>query len=320
MASKQPNKRYSRARQRLRPYRPIKAVRTLPGNYLRALPGGGAPVAENALTIVVAADTHVGSENNDLADPNVRQVAAINDMPGKTHPQGGFIGPIGALLVVGDWKHEDTESIDRAVSYYMDSGPAGVRTPTHLLIDGNHDQNDVRDFIIQEHGSLTWGRKIGPIWFQALTENYTAPFVTTPPSVAQINGPVAASVNARPIDEPVIFCLHRVLMDGNSYLAEWDPAALDALEVLMKSRRTVGIIYGHDHYVHHTSWRGIRSFTPGSVRQEPEDAPYSTTYAEVFLVMRLTSKWYDVAAYRFGYDVNRAYSPGVFEWAERVYY
>ena len=275
--------------------------------------------------MVVVGDTHVESENDDAGDPNVRQVAAISGLAGAAFPLGGVLSRPSVVLQLGDFKHENDGSVDRAAAMFR--GP---------LIDGNHDTNDVRDLITARMGSLTWGRNWGGVWFQAMTENFVALGNTTPPTVEQIEGPVAASVNARPIDEPLMFVVHRALSgtDGNpptaGYLTEWDPAALDALEALANSRRTVGILFGHDHYTHRLTWRGIRCFSPGSVRMSPAVPVYSTIYPENFLVLRLRGDHYEVGSYCFGFDLNRPLSggvvggtgwgPGVWEWAERVNY
>jgi len=271
---------------------------------------------ENALpTIYIVGDTHYGAENADLGNPNTRQVDALNTIRGMKHPLGGRVARPGVVVQIGDAVHEDFETTDRFASDYRLDGTGAVRAPCYL-IDGNHDRDQVRTHIVSQHGSLTWGFQFAGVWFQAFTENYTAPNNTTPPTSAQIAS-VASLLAQRPPGERTILLVHRALSGG--YEAEWAADALDALEALANSLNTLAIIHGHDHYTHHYTWRGIHVYSPGSVAQFPQFPPYTTTYPEAFIVLRIAPTFFDVADYQFGYDVNRILRPSQWNWAERVY-
>ena len=284
---------------------------------LPRLPGaGGHPGID---TLVIVGDTHYLGVYIDpdpqYGDPNVRQITAVRGVTALNHPLGGVIRPP-AVIQIGDLKHEDNGPLD------------GFGDNFDLVLDGNHDQNDVRDYIIARFGSLTWGRKIGPIYVQAMTETYTAPLDTTPPSADQINNVIAPLLALRPPGEPTFLMFHRALTPGGGggYLGEWDPAALDALDTLAKSINCVGIFFGHNHYEVNSTWqhttKAFPMFSPGSVAQSPMNPPFATTYAESFLVVRMAHDHYDVACYCFGFDNpanTRVWDPG-WKWSERVDY
>ena len=268
-------------------------------------------------TIYIIGDTHYGpgAENTDNGNPNARQIEAINTLHGTPHPMGGRVTKPQVVMQIGDAVHENFENMVRFAGDYKIDGTGTVRSRCYVL-DGNHDQDQVRTHIIAQHGSLTWGFLFAGVWFQAFTENYTAPGSTTPPTAAQI-GAVGTLLAQRPQGERTMLCVHRALSGG--YPAEWASDALDALEALSNSKNTIGILHGHDHYSQHFTWRGIRVFSPGSVQQAPFVKPYTTTFPESFLVIRIAPTYYDIGCWCFGYDVNRIWRPGFWEWYERVY-
>jgi hypothetical protein len=158
-----------------------------------------------------------------------------------------------------------------------------------------------------------------------MTETYTGENDTYPPNVAQIGGAFLTSLQAiGTADGPIFTLVHRSLASAG-YLAEWtdaDASSLVALKGVIDQFPVKGIFHGHDHYSHHTTWQGYRTFSPGSVTQAPtnQSQPYTTTYPESFLVVRVGDGWYDVASYVFGFDVNRVWAPGTWEWNERVHF
>jgi len=275
-------------------------------------------------TYILVGDTHDWGVAQDLdgygvmTDPNIRQVNAINDCRGLPHPLGGSVGKPLAVFQLGDFKHNDFGTVDRIASYYKRDGSGLIKFPCRV-IRGNHDDVDVANWIIAGHGSLTWGEKIGRVFFQAMTETFVSLLDTNPPNTTQINGPVATSVNARPANEPLFFLVHRSV----EWNGEWetpDPNSLNALETLALSKNTLGILHGHDHNSRQYTWRGFKTFSPGSVAMAPMTPPYTATFPESFIVLRVADTWYDVANFVFGWDVNRFWTPGTWEWWERVPY
>lgn len=296
--------------------------------------GGGArvrvsrsPVAagDTLITIFWVGDPHCHSENSDPAPPDGsptnpldRQAAALIALPGTPHPLGrGLIAVPDLVGVVGDLTHEDFGTTARYESFFAPDGSGVVPYPS-AEIDGDHDRQQTRDLIVARHGSLTWGKKIGPIYIQALTENYPGPFLSTPPTAAQIQA-VDALLALRPAGEPTILLVHRAL-GSVGYEGQWASDALDALEALCHARNIIAIVHGHDHYSYFRTWRGIRIISPGSVRQAPEVPPYSTTYPESFVIMRIGLNWWDAASYLFGYNVYRQWVPATWEWMGSTLY
>lgn len=208
------------------------------------------PDQHDPVTILHASDLHygpAGTQNRDEApvgsgasDPNDRLYAAMSSIAGNRHPiDATTIRPTDAIILTGDLVHEGTESTARLLAHF----------PTAYMLDGNHDRDDVRSMIRARHGSLTWGVKIGRVWFQALTESYVSSISNAPPGVSQINGPVAASIARRSAGEPTIFLVHRSMTGG--YAAEWDRTAattitedLDATETGVDVASAVGISLG----------------------------------------------------------------------------
>jgi len=269
-------------------------------------------------TIYLVGDTHYGTNNLEVGDANERQIVALKSMPGKAHPLGGTIKAPDAVIQLGDAIHEATDTTARFSGDYRLDGTGDIPWPCYV-VDGNHDQNQVRDMIRARHGSLTWGKKIGEIYYQAMTENYTAENNTTPPTVAQVAA-ADALLAARPAAEKKIIMLHRALSGG--YPAEWDATALTNFDTMVAARGVVAVLHGHDHYSQHFTRSGYRVFSPGSVTQSPFDQsmPYQTTYPESFIILRTGYGWYDVASYLFGFNVNRVWAPGTWEWSERVHF
>lgn len=282
-------------------------------------PGGGKnPFYEYYFFV---GDTHDGGVVPDLdgdgfvTDPNARQQLALAAVIGKSYPLGGFVEAPTAIIQLGDLVHEDSVPPDRMMGDY------------YYAVRGNHDGPTTANAIISRHGSLTWGYKIGRVFMQALTENYVSfPNNTTPPDAAQISGVVASQLAARPSNEPKFVLMHRALTNASGlgspetggYQAEWDAAAKDALEALVVPHRVIGMFQGHNHYSYSITWRGIPIFSPGSVAQAPMSPPYTTTYPESFLVVRVAHNYYDVASFCFGYNVARVWTPGVWEFSQRV--
>lgn len=275
-------------------------------------------------TFFIVGDTHYGVDNMEVGNANSRQITALRNLPGTKHPLGGIIQAPTAVIQIGDAVHEATATTERFASDYTLNGSGSIPWPCYL-IDGNHDQAQVRTLITARHGSLTWGAKLGEFYFQAMTENYTGPSNTTPPTEAQIAS-VDALLAARPATEPKFLLVHRSPITG--YAAEWDAAALTALHAMVAARNVKGLFFGHDHYSHHTTLSGYRIFSPGSVTQSPfayVDNNYITVYPESFLVVRVGTGWYDVASYVFGFGIpgnppKRTWQPGTWEWTDKVYY
>lgn len=280
-----------------------------------------------AVCVFQFADSHYELQNADYGNPNVRLVDAMLSLPGTIHPLGGVVPTPDAVFGVGDIVHEDNGTMAAFESDFRWDGKGRIPWPTYIL-DGNHDQARVRNHIIARHGSLTWGVKVGPVYFQALTENYTSPSVNTPPTAAQINGAITTALARRPVGEPTVMLIHRAF---GGYEVEWASDAMNSLETLCNARNTLCILNGHDHYSRHNTWRGIRVFGPGSITQSPQTGPvYSTVYEEAFNVIRIGKNWVDVANYNFGFNLQRplsggvvggaGWAPGTWNWAERFSY
>jgi len=266
---------------------------------------------------IFVGDTHKGGVLPDtdgtgaVTDANLRQLEAIRLIRGKAHPLGGFVDEPLMKFQVGDFTHDTTMSAAALSAWF-------ALWEGQRILDGNHDDNPVRNRIKTLYGSLNWGVLVGNIYFQAITENFTALNNTTPPTQALIEGEITTKLAARPADEPKILLFHRAFSGG--YPAEWAAGAADALETLCNAKNVVGIIHGHDHYSQNYLWRGIPTFSPGSVAQGGLVPPYGTLYPESFLVLRMGDGWYDVAEYCFGYNVSRVWTPGVWGFAEKVTY
>lgn len=300
------------------------------------------------ITSIVWGDVHVGSENNDLGDPHERQLTATDGIAAVQFPLGGFCGVPRWHLQIGDFKHENTEDVSRAHALYGHRG--------HVL-DGNHDQDDVRDYILARHGSLTWGYSLGGIWFQAMTENYLGVSDNHPPDPAQIAA-VQAALMARPINEPKVIMVHRAL--SGSYPKEWigsdqtytfgspqagtndpDGTPTDSLtpflEMLAAVPNIILVMHGHDHYAQNylgsaINWpeaaaiAGMRFISPGSITQFPgTGGPYTVIYPEAFLVLRIWPDRLEYGCYQFGfsqtpdtYPPGRVYEPGVWRFSGSV--
>lgn len=269
-------------------------------------------------TVFLVSDTHYGDDNLQLGNANARCVEALNSLPGTAHPMGGVVDKPAAVIHLGDCVHEDFEGPARFFRDYTPDGSGGVRFPCYV-IDGNHDMNAVRTEIIARWGSLTWGFKIGRAYFQAMTETYTAPSNTTPPSVAQF-AQVDGQLAARPASERKFLLFHRAL--SGTYPTEWDANALAALDAMVPARKIIGVFHGHDHETLHATRGTYRYFSPGSQTQAPVPQPgppytYTGIFPESFLVLRVREDNYDVANYIYGYDDSRVYAPG-WDWYENV--
>ena len=297
----------------------------LPGVPRRpATPGSGqgSGLGKLVATAFLIGDTHYGVENDDVGNPNTRQIQAIIEVPVLPHPLGGFVGKPDVVVQLGDAVHEDSENMTRFQADYKLNGTGTIPFPCYVF-DGNHDRAQVRDHIVATHGSLTWGFKLGPCYFQVMTENYVAPFNTAPPSQTQIENIITPLLAARPAQEPFFLMVHRSLSTVG-YEGEWAAGALNAMEAMLDARNCVGIIHGHDHYTHHGNWRGYKTISPGSVTQSPTGLKppggYLTTYPESFVVLRMGTNWYDIASYVFGFNRERVWQPGTWEWAEKVFF
>jgi 3',5'-cyclic AMP phosphodiesterase CpdA len=269
----------------------------------------------------VVSDTHYGTDQNlddsgTPSDPIERLIMALNPMPGRSS-LGGAIERPKMVFNLGDCIHHNTDTITRFAQDYRADGQGHIGFPCYVM-DGNHDEQFVRDHIIAQQGSLYWGVKIKDVWFQAMRDN-----MTNAPTQAQIEGEVTASLATRPPGEKTVILHHRALTAPwpGGYADEWDAGALTALEALSNSKNTLFHLHGHNHYTYEYNWdtTGIRMYSPGSITQSPMPAPpYATTYPEGILVIRFKKTEVDLADYNFGYDVNRNWAPGTWNWTDTV--
>ncbi len=257
------------------------------------VPAGGTDV-----TLVVAADTHVGAEGIDPV--NRRQIAAMNALAGTPWPMelGGKVAEPAAVIIAGDLtNHGFAGQWKQFKALYGQTSEGGLLKYPTMLLSGNHDRHvplirPAVDGVRRKHGALRYSRDFGDLHVVCLDEYPDA-------AGRRWLANDLAAVGRR---LPVLLVLHYSIT--GPYSQHWSEKDKTAFGDTIAGFNVIGIFHGHYHGSGRYRWRGYDVFNVGS----PRHAAHSFAAVRVTDTHLYVASWnYDASAWRWQYvtRINR---------------
>jgi predicted phosphodiesterase len=246
------------------------------------LPNAKAANPHRDVTFFVAADTHVG--HNGIEERNIRQIEAMNALPGTPWPAelGGTVDHPRGVVIAGDLtQHGLGSEWQSFLDHYGLRGEAKLRWPVYLLT-GNHDRTlgiitPVLQAVEDHHGSLLYGWTWDGVAMLSL-DDYPR---------AGTRDWLARQLERIGRDTPVVLFMHYSI--EGPYSDWWRDRDKEAFAETIAGYNVVVIFHGHYHHSLKYRWSGVPVINVGSPRHSMHS----------FAAVRMTDGRMDIASWNW---------------------
>jgi predicted phosphodiesterase len=240
------------------------------------------------VTFFVAADTHLGVEG--IRERNLRQIRAMNALPGKPWPGAseGALDPPRSVVLAGDLTDHGTKGELAAFEelYGTEASSGSLRWQVSSFC-GNHDRyvpawylglKPVHAMVRRRYGGLRYSWDWDDVHLVALGEYPDADTCDW----------LAKDLARTGSQRPVILFLHYSIL--GPYSDWWSPGEKEAFARVIQPFNVAAIFHGHYHNSGHYRWAGHQVYNVGSPRHSMHS----------FCAVHVNDRRLSVASYNWG--------------------